>query len=164
MTIFYLTLIPATLLCSLVAGLVFAFAVVVMPGFRSLDDGAFLRAFQVTDRIIQTNQPLFLLVWIGSAVALLAATALGLGRLEGLDRLLLIAAMLAYLAGVQLPTITINIPLNNTVQALDVDALDETALAAARRAFESRWNFWNSFRTVVASLVTAALLVVLLRL
>ena len=164
MGIFELTLIVATFLCSLVAGFVFAFAVVVMPGIRTLDDGAFLRAFKVIDSVVQKNQPLFLLVWMGSVVALLATTGLGLGQLSGIDRWLLIGAMLVYALGVQLPTIAINVPLNNAVQALDIDALETAERARARSDFESRWNFWNSFRTVVASLVTVALQAVLLRL
>ena len=49
--IFQVTLIVATFLCTLVAGFVFAFAVVVMPGIRTLGDGEFLRAFQVMDRV-----------------------------------------------------------------------------------------------------------------
>ena len=164
MSIFQLTLLVATLLCSLVAGLVFAFAVVVMPGIRSLPDGEFLRAFQVMDGVIQDNQPVFLLVWVGSAVALLASAALGFGQLDGTGRLLLIAAVLVYLLGVQLPTGAINVPLNNAVQALEVAAMDEAAQAAARQDFEPRWNRWNSIRTVLASLVSGLLLVLLFRL
>ena len=164
MSIFQLTLIVAALLCSLVAGLVFAFAVVVMPGIKTLGDGEFLRAFQVIDRVIQNNQPLFLLVWVGSVVALLASAALGFGQLDGVGRLLVIAAVLVYLLGVQLPTVTINIPLNNIVQALEIDGMDPSAHEAARRAFESRWNTWNSIRTVLASLVSVLLIILLLRL
>ena len=41
---------------------------------------------------------------------------------------------------------------------------DKTALAAARQAFESRWNTWNSIRTVLAIVVSVLLLVLLLRL
>jgi uncharacterized membrane protein len=37
----------------LVAGFLFAFAAVIMPGIRSLGDRAFIRAFQVIDRVIQ---------------------------------------------------------------------------------------------------------------
>jgi len=40
MTFFHIALIAATFLCSIVAGFLFAFAVVVMPGIRSLDDGS----------------------------------------------------------------------------------------------------------------------------
>ena len=39
MTLFQTLLMTATFLCSLVAGFLFAFAVVIMPGIRSLDDG-----------------------------------------------------------------------------------------------------------------------------
>ena len=64
MGIFQIVLILAAFLCSLVAGFVFAFAFVVMPGIRSLNDREFIRAFQVMDRIIQNNQPV--LCWSGS--------------------------------------------------------------------------------------------------
>ncbi len=69
-----------------------------------------------------------------------------------------------YLLGVQLPTMAINIPLNNTVQALAVDEMDGVAQAAARRAFESRWNVSNSARTVLACVVSVLLVILLLRL
>ena len=82
----------------------------------------------------------------------------------GICQLTLIAAALVFLLGVQLPTATINIPLNNTVQSLEIDAMDETALEVARQDFESRWNTWNSIRTVLASLVSALLIILLLRL
>lgn len=162
--IFHVTLIVATCLCTLVAGFLFAFAVVVMPGLRTLGDGEFLRAFQVMDRVIQNNQPVFMVVWIGSVVALLASAALGFGRLDGTGRVFIIAAALVYLLGVQLPTVTINVPLNNKVQALAIADMDETAQEAARREFESRWNTSNATRTVLASLVSVLLMVLLLRL
>ena len=81
MGIFEIALILATFLCSLVAGLLFAFASVVMPGIRSLNDREFIRAFQVIDGVIQNNQPLFVLVWIGSVVALVTSAVLGIGQL-----------------------------------------------------------------------------------
>ena len=70
MTIYQALLMMATFLCSLVAGFLFAFAVVIMPGIRRLDDGGFIRGFQVIDRVIQNNQPLFIFVWVGSALSL----------------------------------------------------------------------------------------------
>ena len=65
-----LVLILATLLVSLTAGLVFAFATVIMPGIGRLDDKGFIRSFQVIDGVIQDGQPVFGLVWMGSAVAI----------------------------------------------------------------------------------------------
>ena len=108
MEIFQAALILSTFLCSLVAGFLFAFSVVVMPGIRSLNDREFIRAFQVMDRVIQNNQPIFMLVWVGSVVILIISAMLGIGQLDGIERLLLIFAVFVYLLGVQLPTVTIN--------------------------------------------------------
>ena len=163
MTFFHAVLVLATFLCSLVAGLLFAFAVVIMPGIRSLDDRGFIRAFQAIDRVIQNGQPLFMLVWVGSALALIAAAVLGMWELSGSARPLLIVAALLYVLGVQLPTVMINIPLNNEIQKLDPDAMNEPTRLRAREAFESRWNRWNAIRTACASLASIVLMLVLMR-
>lgn len=160
-TIFPLTLILATLFCTLVTGLLFAFAIVAMPGLNRLHDREFIRAFQEMDGIIQRNHPLFILVWGGSAVLLLLAAVLGFGQLGGFGQLLLIAATLVYIFGVQVPTITVNVPLNNRLQALNVDSVNEAAQLAARHAFEPRWNQWNAIRTVFATLASTLLLILL---
>ena len=159
-----LVLILATFLCSLVAGFLLAFAVVVMPGLGRLGDRDFIRGFQVIDGVIQNNQPVFMLVWIGSVLALLTAIAFAFGEVDGAGRSILVGAALIYLLGVHLPTLTINIPLNNQLQRLDVDQLDDAALARARREFESRWNTWNVIRTAIASLATVLLMIQLYRL
>ena len=153
----------AAYLCSLVAGLLFSFAVVVMPGIRSLDDGGFIRAFQTIDRTIQNNQPLFVFVWVGSVLAVIVAAVSGIWVLTGVDRLLMIVAALVYLLGVQAPTMAINVPLNNELQRLDVTAMTETARQLARKRFEARWNRWNVIRAACASAVSALLLLLLLR-
>lgn len=158
-----IALILATFLCSLVAGFLFAFAIVVMAGIKSLSNKEFIRAFQAMDGIIQNNQPIFMVVWLGSVVALIIAAALGVGHLDATGRWLLIVSTLAYLLGVQLPTFTINIPLNNGLQSLNVDAMDESALETAREAFEGRWNRWNAIRTVVSCLVSLLLIILVLR-
>ena len=157
-----LVLILATLLCALTAGLVFAFASVVMPGIGKLGDRDFIRSFQLIDGVIQAGQPVFGLVWMGSVVALLLSAVMGGLQLDGMERAFVIVSALVYVLGVQVPTFRINVPLNNTLQRLDVDAMDKDALASARRAFENRWVRWNSIRTVVASLVSVALMFVLL--
>ena len=160
---FSFTLISATLLCSLAAGFLLAFAIVTMPGIGNLSNREFIRAFQVIDGVIQNRQPLFMGMWLGSVAALLACTALGIGHLAGWERTLLICAAAVYLVGVQLPTFTINVPLNDLLQTLDVDAMSEEALRAARDRFEPRWNRWNTIRTAFAILTSAQLLVVLFR-
>jgi uncharacterized membrane protein len=161
--LFQTVLMLATFLCSLVAGFLLAFAVVVMPGIRSLDDGDFIRAFQVIDRVIQNGQPVFMFVWAGSALAMMTAAGLGLWTLNGADRLLLILAALVYLFCVQLPTVRINVPLNNQLRKLNVATMSEPTRKQARSEFEPRWNQWNSIRTACASVASILLILLLLR-
>ena len=124
----------------------------------------FIRAFQVMDRVIQNSQPLFMLVWVGSSLALIVSAGLGIVELTGGQRSLLIVATCMYLFGVQLPTITINIPLNNKLQTLDVEAMNVQDQQVAREEFERRWNRSNAIRTFLAIVVSALLLILLLRL
>lgn len=163
--VFYLVLLIATFFSSLVAGLLFVFATVVMPGIR-LNHAEFIRAFQVMDGIIQNNQPLFVSVWLGSMLALIVATILGAAQLTGWPRLLLLIATGIYLLGVQLPTITINIPLNNELQTLRPETMNPAHQKTARQKtahqqFEPRWNRWNTFRSLWASLTSVLLLIVM---
>ncbi len=154
----------SALLCSLVAGLVLTFAIVVMPGINTLGDRDYLRSFKAMDRVIQNNQPIFMLVWLGSVVVLLATSALGIWRLEGLDRILLVVACAIFIFGVQVPTVMINIPLNNHLQSQDLNAMPESELLATTEIFDSRWLRWNTIRTAFATLTTLLLLVLLARL
>lgn len=164
MAIFQTALILSAFLCSLVAGFLFAYAIVVMPGIKNLNDREFIRAFQVTDRIIQNNNPVFMLVWPGSALAIIVSVFYGIGSLQGVDLYLLVLAALAYIAGVQVPTIAIHLPLNNKLQTLDIDAMNETDIKIARNDFEPRWNRSNLIRTAIASCVSILLIILLFRL
>jgi uncharacterized membrane protein len=160
-TVYQAVVALAGFLCSLVAGFLFAFAAVVMPGIGKLDDGAFIRAFQSIDGVIQRNGPLFVLVWVGSVLAVIAAAVLAVWAPSGPNRLLTIAAALVYVVGVQIPTVGINVPLNNALQKLDPGSMDERARRRAREDFESRWNRWNVFRTVCASVVSILFILLL---
>ena len=153
----------AAFLCSLVAGFLLAFAVVVMPGIRNLGDREYLRAFREIDGVIQRGHPLFGLVWLGSVVVLVVGLGLGLGQVVGFDRMLLVLATGIYLLGVQLPTFIVNVPLNNELQAMDVDVANESACRSARNRFEPRWNRWNTIRTALAALTSALLILFLIR-
>jgi uncharacterized membrane protein len=160
---FHVILLLAALLCSLVAGLLFTFAVVVMPGLATLDDAGFLRGFQVIDRVIQNNQPLFMLVWMGSVVTVIAAAVLSVRAAAGADRALIITAAAIYFLAVQAPTVTINIPLNNRIQRLDIATASAATHHDERETFERRWNQWNAMRTIASILVAVLLLYALLR-
>ena len=93
----HITLMLSILFCSLVAGLLFGFAVVVMPGIAKLTDKEYLLAFKHMDGIIQDNQPLFILVWAGSILSVIVTLVLGVMNLNGTQIYLLSAASVLYL-------------------------------------------------------------------
>ena len=93
MSVFELALVLSTLLCSLVAGFLFAYTTVIMPGIGELDDKSFIKAFQVTDRVIQDNHPVFMLVWAGSVIAIIVCAITAVSALEGLNLFLLLLAV-----------------------------------------------------------------------
>jgi len=157
-------LLLSIMFCSLVAGLLFGFAIVVMPGIAKLTDKEYLLAFKHMDGIIQNNQPLFVLVWAGSILSVMATLVLGMLNLSGSDVYLVVFASILYLFGVQLPTFRFNIPLNNSVQRLDIEGLEESDAALSRAGFEQPWNRWNQIRTVNAVGTVSILLFLLVRL
>ena len=158
MTLFVGFLIVSTLLCALVTGFIFTYAVVVMPGFAKLDDRDFIRAFQVTDGVIQNNQPLFMLAWVGSIVSVVATMILGFIEHHGIERWTVITIGFIYLIGVQGITIQIHLPLNNRLQHLEIDEMDSESLSKERNKFETRWNYFNNIRTLIAFAVSFSLM------
>ncbi len=161
MTLFVGFLLVSTLLCALVTGFVFTYAVVVMPGFAKLDDREFIHAFQVTDGVIQNKQPLFMLAWVGSIVSVVATMILGFIELHGIERWTVIAIGFVYLMGVQGITILIHLPLNNRLQRLEIDEMDPESLSKERNKFETRWNYFNNIRTLIASAVSFSLMLLI---
>ena len=156
-----ISLIFTILLCSLVSGFIFTYSIVVMPGLSNLNDKDFLKAFQVTDAVIQNNQPLFMFTWIGSIVAILTTIVASLITVGLLESWLIILVGAAYLLGVQGITVAIHIPLNNHIQKLNIEELNDKTLAYERKNFEAKWNFFNKIRTFVAISASSLLLIVL---
>ena len=137
-----ISLIFSILSCSLVGGFIFTYAIVVMPGLSKLNDKDYLRAFQVTDAVIQNKQPLFMFTWIGSIVAMLTTILVSLVSVGLPETWLILLIGVAYLLGVQGITVAIHIPLNNHIQKLKIEELNDETLANERLKFEARWIFF----------------------
>ena len=156
-----ISLIFSITLCSLVSGFIFTYAIVVMPGLSNLNDKEFIKAFQVTDAIIQNKQPIFMFTWIGSIVSLLGTiltSVVGFGLLE---TWLVVLFSVVYLLGVHGITIAIHIPLNNNIQKVLIEGLNDKAIMDERVKFERKWNYFNNIRTSVSISVSLLLLIIL---
>ena len=164
MSTLLLSVAVATFLCAVTTGMLVVFSVVVMPGIGSLPDRDYLQAFKVMDRIIQENDARFIGIWVGSIVSVLMAAIGAIGSSQGLALWLIAGAAVIWVLLVQVPTVMVNIPLNNTLQRTEIDTLSQRDAAEERLRFESRWVFWNGFRTVAGLVASAMLLVALINL
>ena len=156
-----ISLIFSILSCSLVTGFIFTYAIVVLPGFSKLDDKEYIRAFQVTDEVIQNNQPLFMLTWIGSIISVLGAILASILSPDLSETWFIVLIGVVYLVGVQGITITIHLPMNNHIKDLNLDELDNQTLSKERLKLESKWNYFNNIRTGVGFFVSLSLLLIL---
>ena len=156
-----ISLIFSITFCSLVSGFIFTYAILVMPGLSNLNDKEFIRAFQITDAVIQNNQPIFMFTWIGSIVSLLGTiltSVVGFGLSE---TWLVVLSSVVYLLGVHGITIAIHIPLNNNIQKVLIEGLNDKAIMDERVKFERKWNDFNNIRTSVSISVSLLLLILL---
>ena len=156
-----ISLIFSILSCSLVSGFTFTYAIIVMPGLSKLNDTEFIRAFQVTDAIIQNNQPLFMLTWVGSIISLLVTILISILTVELSEAWVIVLIGIVYLLGVQGITIRTHLPLNNHIQKLNINELSDHRLKSERIKFETKWNYFNHIRTGIAFFVSLSLIIIL---
>ena len=149
------------LLCALAAGFILTYAIIVMPGLSKLDDKEFIKAFQVTDMIIQNNQPIFILLWLGSIISVLGTIITSILSLGIVEAWLIIFAGVIYLLGVQVITISIHLPLNKHIQKIDINLTNSQTLSEVRKNFETKWNYFNNIRTGIALFVILIFLLIL---
>ena len=161
MDILDISLFFSILLSALVTGFILIYALVIMPGLSKLDDKEFIKVFQVTDGIIQNNQPIFILIWIGSIVSVLSTIITSILSLGILDAWLIIFVSVVYLLLVQGITILIHLPLNKSIQNIDINSSNSETLSKMRKSFETKWNYFNNVRTVVAFFVVLIFLSIL---
>lgn len=139
----------AVALLGLVAGVFFAFSVSVLPALNRVPASSAVTGMRSINRVIQN--PVFFAVFFGAAlVPLLAATGF---LLQGahLPGLALAAAGAIYLLGAFAPTVVVNVPLNNALEAAGEPA-DSHAAVEYWAAFAPRWHRWNTVRAASSTL------------
>ncbi|MET8353641.1 MULTISPECIES: anthrone oxygenase family protein [unclassified Micromonospora] len=127
----------------LIAGVYYAFSVSVMPGLNATDAGTAIRAMTSINQKIQN--PLFFVTFFGP---ILAATITGVLLLILGHRpaaLLFFLAGAAYLVGAFIPTVTLNVPMNDALDATGVPT-DPAEAARIWADYASRWTWWNTVR------------------
>ncbi|SCE81231.1 Uncharacterized membrane protein [Micromonospora coriariae] len=127
----------------LIAGVYYAFSVSVMPGLNATDAGTAIRAMTSINQKIQN--PLFFVTFFGPiiAAAITGVLLLILGHRPA--ALLFFLAGAAYLVGAFIPTVALNVPMNDALDATGVPT-DPAEAARIWADYTSRWTWWNTVR------------------
>lgn len=136
----------------LMAGVFFAFSTFVMPALAALPPAQGAAAMQAINAAALNRWLLGAL--FGTALACLAlAAAAALGPASPAARLRLLGAA-AYLLGVLAVTAACNVPRNEALAALGLDA---PGLPGAWQRYLGEWTAWNHVRCAAALLAALAL-------
>jgi uncharacterized membrane protein len=139
-------LILSILLTGLTAGLCFTWSNAVTPGIGRLDNIGFLKAFQAMNRAI--INPKFMIVFMGPTILLFLNAYLF--RISNTIFWLFFVAAILFFIGIGLVTIFGNVPLNEILDASNLEALSKGELQALRDNFEQSWNRWHNIRTITS--------------
>ena len=130
----------------LMSGLWYGWTVSVIPGTRRVGDENYVETMQQINRAI--INPAFVIPFIGIPVVIGAAAVLQFRSGDARRGWLLAGAAGAYVIGVLGVTIGGNVPLNDALDAFDLEGSDEEAIGERRDSYETPWNRWHYVRTL----------------
>ncbi|MBY4402918.1 DUF1772 domain-containing protein [Rhodococcus fascians] len=138
--------------CGLVAGVMLAFSVSVLPGLASLPVPDAIAAMQRANAAILN--PLFLTLFVGTALTCSLATVLAITT-EGGRSTWVGAGAALYVVGCFVVTVAFNVPLNDALAAVDPAS---PSGADIWRSFTSNWTRWNTVRIISSTAACAVLI------
>jgi len=140
--------------CGLIAGVFFAFSTFVMSALARLQPTEGIAAMQSIN--ITVINPLFMTVFLGTAVTCLFLTIATLSHWHRPGAAYLLVGSLLYLIGAVGVTLAFNVPLNDSLAIANPDSTEGAKLWAT---YQTNWTLWNHVR-MLAALAAAALLTI----
>jgi uncharacterized membrane protein len=132
------------------AGLFYSWSISVTPGLAKINDENYLTTFQSMNRAILN--PAFLIIFMGLVILLILLSYLSYNSTEPAQFWYILSAAVLYITGVMAVTIFGNVPMNNTLELLQIESMNLEQMASFRLGFESKWNKLNMIRTICSSL------------
>lgn len=139
----------ATVTTGLISGFFYAYACSVTLGTALLPDEQYIATMQNINATVRNG--VFGFSFFGAAVSLIFALAIHARQPRSARFVLLALACAVYVGGGFLLTMLVNVPMNEELATVSLDA-PARVLAEARAAYEEPWNFWNGVRTVFSTL------------
>ena len=131
-------------------GFFYAWVCSTVSGLDAADPNVAISAMQAMNASVRN--PVFALGYFGTPLALAAVALVAWKGEERRAAVLFGSGALLYVLGVMVPTSVVNVPLNETLAAVEVPL----ALARADevwQSYSSPWQLWNTVRAVAAGAV-----------
>jgi uncharacterized membrane protein len=152
---FVVTLLSA-LGCGVVGGVFFAFSTFVMKALNALPPPQGIAAMKSINVIVLN--PLFLGVFLGTAVGCVALVISSTLSWEKPGAALVLAGGVLYLVGTLLVTIACNVPRNDALAALDPVGAESSQFWTN---YIRVWTAWNHVRTIAAIAASGLMMIAL---
>jgi uncharacterized membrane protein len=143
-----ITLFIAVFLTGLSAGFFYAWEVSVIQGTRLVADKTYLETMQSINRAILN--PAFMIVFMGTLFLLAGSSYLQYRHGVNLSFWFMLSAAIVYVVGTFGVTVGGNVPLNDALDALNLNQLDAEGMKSFRASYEGKWNQLHTIRTVFA--------------
>jgi len=145
-----LVLFLALLTTGLSAGFWYAWVVSVIIGTKEVEDDHYLFTMQSINRRI--SNPAFFIIFWGPCLLLPFAAFLNRQEMETLPFVLFLTGTLLYFIGPIGVTLFGNVPLNNQLDRLELQALNNEEKSKFRKIYETKWNRLHYLRTFLGVL------------
>ena len=155
-----IVLLATIFITGLSAGFFYAWQVSVIPGTKKITDGSYLEAMQLINRAVLN--PAFFIIFFGALILLVWSTYLEYKAGISLTFWLTLGAAVVYLIGTFGITAIGNVPLNESLNVIQLNTLSVEELNATRTNYELPWNRLHLIRTIF-SLISFGLLLLTFR-
>ena len=151
------TLILTILITGLSAGLFYAWKISVIPGLKNITDRSYLETMQSINRAILN--PEFYIIFFGAILLLILSAYFQFKVSIDNSFWLIITAILFYGIGTIGVTAFGNVPMNESLDLVDLAKLNVEELRLTRLHYAGQWNQFNTIRTIFSILSFMAVLV-----
>jgi uncharacterized membrane protein len=136
--------------CGLMAGVYFAFSGFIMTALSRVDQASGVAAMNSINTVILRS--LFLPLFFGTTLAALILAITAVFRWSAPGTATTLVGGVAYVVGMFVVTMLLNVPLNNALQAVDSASADA---ATTWGHYLREWTRWNHVRTVSSTAACA---------
>lgn len=137
------------LLTGAIAGFFYAFSVCVMRGLDRIEATSAVSAMKSINAVVLN--PIFFITFFLTPIAQLSSAYLASQGNNPNSSLLFVIAAVLYILGAVLPTIIVNVPMNERLARIEVTTNAER-MQSIWSQYSSRWTKWNTVRTVFSLL------------